>query len=375
MDPSLKEAAETENIDALHLLIRDDPYILERLDQVPFVETPLHVAAGKLHVAADNRRFRFAMEMMSLKPLFTEKLNPNGFSPMHLALRTEQAKLVLRLLKTDKDLSFFLDACPGCIEDETALHLALKEDQIEAFTLLIGWLQRTRRTQRSVLSFEKKLANWKDDDGNTLLHFAAKSGKHWALKLLLDSQLWLHVNAKDSSGLTALDIIQGTNKRDKDEENRNRSDEVNTKINQLKGKVTLERIKVLADRTRHSMSVDMINTMLVIMALVITAIYQSPLSPPGSIWQDNGDDNARAPARLWPPRTSLARVHGSCNRIPPLKFSSFPAPCHPALHDGHLLLLLHDNLCTNLYLSIRQPFLLSSVWIIPILALLRVAYV
>ncbi|GMI90322.1 hypothetical protein like AT4G10720 [Hibiscus trionum] len=306
MDQRLREAAETGNIDAFHALIGDDPDILERIDQIPFVQTPLHVAANRGHIC-------FAMEMMNLKPSFSKKLNPLGFSPMHLALRTGQIRLVLRLLKADKDLVRvkgwegmtpfhyvvktgnarlvvqFLEACPECIEDvtvrdETAFHLALKENQIEAFSLLLGWLQRTRRTHGTVFSFEKKMANWEDDEGNTLLHIAAKKKQHDALELLLDSQLWLDVKAKDSNGLTALDIIKDVNSRGV---NINTSDQVDVKIKQLKDKVIFERIRVVGDRTRHSMSVDMINTMLVVMALVITAIYTSSLSPPGGVWQEN----------------------------------------------------------------------------------------
>ncbi|KAK8487685.1 hypothetical protein V6N11_012740 [Hibiscus sabdariffa] len=47
MDPRLREAAETGNTDALYVLIGDDPDILERIDQIPFVQTPLHVAANQ----------------------------------------------------------------------------------------------------------------------------------------------------------------------------------------------------------------------------------------------------------------------------------------------------------------------------------------
>ncbi|KAE8701548.1 hypothetical protein F3Y22_tig00110546pilonHSYRG00053 [Hibiscus syriacus] len=368
--PRLREAAEAGNTDALHALIKEDPYILENIDKIPFVHTPLHIAADKGDI-------RFAMEMMILKPSFARKLNGDGLSPMHLALRSAQSMLVLRLLKIDKDLVRvkgwegmtpfhdvvtsgnrrnsgllvnFLEACPECIQDvtvrdETAFHLALKEDRFEAFSILIGWLQRTRRTQGSVLSFEKKLVNWKDDEGNTLLHIAAKNKQKCvctilfvhlrcvpkipfdkrlmallfsindalqALELLLDSQLWLNVKAKDSDGLTALEILHGTGKPDHNEQSNNTSDEAD-KIKQLKSKVTLERIRVLADRTRHSMSVDMINTMLVIMALVITAIYQSSLSPPGSIWQDNGDDNKTAPAPA-PAPSNIPSTHHLSNK-------------------------------------------------------------
>ncbi|KAH1064609.1 hypothetical protein J1N35_029596 [Gossypium stocksii] len=113
--------------------------MLDHIDQVPFVHTPLHIAAhrGQIH---------FAMEMMNLKPSFARKLNRDGFSPMHLALRNGQIKLVLRLLKADKDLVRvkgregmtplhcvvtmgnsnmlieLLEACPECIEDVTVLN-------------------------------------------------------------------------------------------------------------------------------------------------------------------------------------------------------------------------------------------------------------
>ncbi|KAE8701546.1 hypothetical protein F3Y22_tig00110546pilonHSYRG00049 [Hibiscus syriacus] len=352
------------------------------------------------------------MEMINLKPSFAKKLNPNGFSPMLLALRSAQTKLVLRLLKTDKDLVRvkgwegmtpfhyvvttgnsrllinFLEACPECIEDvtvrdETALHLALKEDQNEAFNLLIGWLQRTRSTHGSVFSFEKKMANWKDDQDNSLHS-----------DLLLDSQLWLHVKAKDSKGLTALEIIKDANRRGV---STSTSDEVDTKIKRLKVRVTFERIRVLGDRTRHNMSVDMINTMLVIMALVITAIYQSSLRPPGSVWQDNDTAPAPAPSNITHHlsnknifNTSISifgeksgkagktimnpniydewivlvlepcnlRVHGSCNRVLPLQFSPFPAPCRASLYVGHLLLLFHDDISANPHLGILNLFFL-----------------
>ncbi|KAK8647452.1 hypothetical protein V6N13_121190 [Hibiscus sabdariffa] len=250
MDPRLREAAETGNTDALYVLIGDDPDILERIDQIPFVQTPLHVAANQ-----------------------------------GLGVTTGNCRLLVS----------FLEACPECIEDvtvrdETAFHLALKEDQIEAFNILIGWLQRTRRTHVMAVLFACMQA----------------------LKLLLDSQLWLHVKAEDSDGWTALQYIKRTNRRGVNI-NRNES-EVETKIKQLKDKVTFERIRVLGDRTRLSMSVDMINTMQVITALVITAIYTSSLSPPGGVWQDNGDNNtAAAPAPA--PSLKIAQTYPFSNNI------------------------------------------------------------
>ncbi|TYJ36580.1 hypothetical protein E1A91_A05G316500v1, partial [Gossypium mustelinum] len=305
IDPRLSEAARLGNIDAFYALIHEDPFMLDRIDQIPFVPTPLHIAAheGQIH---------FAMEMMNLKPSFARKLNRDGFSLMHLALRNGQIKLVLRLLKADKDLVRvkgregmtplhcvvtmgnsnllieFLEACPECIEDvtvlnETALHLALKNDQIEVFNLLIGWLQKNRR--KGAFALEKKLVNWRDNDDNTMLHIAASKGLHQELQLVLDSfdSFRINVKAMNSQGLTALEIIQNVQRQ---AVNTAQDDTTTTKIKRLKKKVHgYEKPLTFLAREKSNMSAEMLNATLVVTALVITAIYQSSLSPPGGVWQ------------------------------------------------------------------------------------------
>ncbi|XVF75403.1 hypothetical protein PTKIN_Ptkin13bG0185500 [Pterospermum kingtungense] len=87
MAVALKEAAQSGNIDALYQLFRYDPYLLERIDEVPFIDTPLHTAAAA-------GQTDFAVEMLNLKPSFATKLNPDGFSPMHLALQNHQNQLL-----------------------------------------------------------------------------------------------------------------------------------------------------------------------------------------------------------------------------------------------------------------------------------------
>ena len=110
---------------------------------------------------------------MGLMPSFAWKLNPDGFSPIHLALKNGHIELVRQLLEIDWDLARvkrkecitplhyvvetgdhhidlldkFLLVCPDSIRnvtmrDETALHITLKNDQLEAFKFLVGWLGR-----------------------------------------------------------------------------------------------------------------------------------------------------------------------------------------------------------------------------------------
>lgn len=94
---SLETAAKSGNIDLLYELIHEDPYVLDKIDYVSFVNTPLHVAAitGKTE---------FAMEVMNLKPSFARKLNADGLSPLHLAVDHSHFWLVLEVVKVDPSL-------------------------------------------------------------------------------------------------------------------------------------------------------------------------------------------------------------------------------------------------------------------------------
>ncbi|KAF2321300.1 hypothetical protein GH714_038542 [Hevea brasiliensis] len=80
----LRQAARAGDIDALYALIREDARVLERVDEVPFVDTPLHIAASAGHI-------QFAMEIVNLKASFTRKLNPDGHS-VHQEARTSRLK-------------------------------------------------------------------------------------------------------------------------------------------------------------------------------------------------------------------------------------------------------------------------------------------
>ncbi|XP_059441849.1 ankyrin repeat-containing protein NPR4-like [Corylus avellana] len=109
MDQSLRNAVEQGSIDALYALIREDVNVLDRIDDIPFVETPLHLAASLGYI-------QFAMEIMKLKPSFARKLNEDGFTPMHLALQKHYA---------DE-------------EGNTLLHVAVYRNQLEVVSLLMA---------------------------------------------------------------------------------------------------------------------------------------------------------------------------------------------------------------------------------------------
>jgi len=193
-DEQLKIAVdESGDIDLLYTVIRNDPCIFERIDFIPFVETPLHIAASKGHL-------QFATEIMMLKPSFSWKLNVQGFSPIHLAMQNGQTTMVSRFVNINKELvkvqgregitplhfasqigevdllTSFLEACPESIEYltvrcENALHIAVKNGKFKVLRILVRWLKTNYETGSREL--EKKILNQKDEAGNTILHISA----------------------------------------------------------------------------------------------------------------------------------------------------------------------------------------------------------
>ncbi|PPR82572.1 hypothetical protein GOBAR_AA38144 [Gossypium barbadense] len=274
----LREAAKAGNIDSLYAVIRKDPYILDRIDQVPFIDTPVHVAVTS---GQDD----FAVEVMNLKPSLARKLNTDGYSPIHLAIQNE--RMVLRLLEIDKDLvrvkgregytplhcaaeqgnlrllAQFLVDYPEC----TALHIAAKNNKLEAVQVLA---QSLRRTYFYSSSMGKKLLNWKDKDGNTALHVAAYNNQpQQMIKFLLDCKV--KVNKINSSGKTPLD-------RDSMKILRN-AEALNASLTPRSRHLHQLLRTNITDIT--NMSTERSSVVLVILVLILTSTYQATLSPPG----------------------------------------------------------------------------------------------
>ncbi|KAH7867043.1 hypothetical protein Vadar_028194 [Vaccinium darrowii] len=227
---SLKVAAKAADINGLYRSIKENPHVLDDIDAIPFVDTPLHIAASA-------GRTDFAIEILRLKPSFGRKLNPDGLSSLHLALISDKFETVKRLIDFDKELirvkgkegitplhfiakkdinaeqqhreedprlnilAEFLFACPDSIEDltirnETALHIAVKTKNQGAVEVILGCIRRMNK--------KRVLAN-KDMEGNTALHIAVNNKQLEMVKLLVTGFL-AYTNEKNSEGRTAIDI-------------------------------------------------------------------------------------------------------------------------------------------------------------------------
>ncbi|PPD67484.1 hypothetical protein GOBAR_DD35641 [Gossypium barbadense] len=298
MDERMMEAAQTGDINLLYELILNDPYVLQRIDDVPFFHTPLHVAASAGHI-------EFMMEMVNLKPSFARKLNQAGFSPLHLALQNNRTLGVLQLLKFDNGLVRVKGR-----EGFTPLHhviqtgdvdllikfLIVKSDMFEAFQVLVGWLIRSRHV--SAQRWENELLSWADIDGNTVLHIAAIRNRPRVVKVLLGHLRRDQINAKNLEGLTALDIQSQYpwNERQADRiidmlckagglsassPSLPNTSSNSMYIKSLKDKMSwIQKWETRAGRGIKFMPHEMRNAFLVVTVLIITTTFEASLNPP-----------------------------------------------------------------------------------------------
>ncbi|PNX92680.1 ankyrin repeat-containing protein [Trifolium pratense] len=316
----LKAAAEAGNIDLLYEVIKDDPYILERIDLIPFVDTPLHIASSMGHL-------RFATEIMRLKPSFALKLNEQGFSPIHLAMQNSHKTMVSRFVNINKQLvrvqgregvtplhfasqigdvdllANFLFLCPESIECltvrcETALHIAVKNQRYEVLQLLVGLLKTNE--QRGAKELQNKILNQEDEAGNTILHISALSTELRELQLLVKTNI--NLNTKNLENKTALDMAVR-------EEIKNILISAGAKPG---SEVTIfpdyqilayyyksytpiiDELLIYISRIRSDISDEKRNTLLIIFTLVVTATYQAAISPAGGVYQANASDDDTA---------------------------------------------------------------------------------
>ncbi|KAK7317715.1 hypothetical protein RJT34_02170 [Clitoria ternatea] len=304
----LNVAAEEGNISHLYAVIEKDPFALENIDQRPFIATPLHVAAS-------FGRVQFAAEIMRLKPSFALKPNQQGWCPIHLALQRDQKRMVHCFITINKDLirlkgregftplhlvsqmgdlnllNDFLKACPNSIEDvtvrnETALHIAVKNHQNYSLKFLVRWLKTYWYIGAE--PSEYTILNWKDEEDNTILHISTSYNDREAIRVLAKRKILVDLKAKNSEGLTALEIA-GT------EETRRMLEKANEDDQNIMFKLFkfIYRLAETIQSILFNVPSEDRETYLIVVTLIATATYQASLSPPGGLYQpDTGNQNS-----------------------------------------------------------------------------------
>ncbi|RVW50780.1 Ankyrin repeat-containing protein BDA1 [Vitis vinifera] len=280
MDAELFKAARDGNIEALLKLLERDPLLLEG---VATANNPLHVAAMLGHLD-------FAKELLKHKSdvgEYAKELNQHGYSPMHLAAANGHLQVVEMLLGISRELCCVKGRDGVNAWNETALHVAIKNNQFESLRTLVEGLKQCNNLV---------ILNSRDVEGNTVLHPSAATKNHQAslleaVELLVNCNDpgVLEVNATNKSGLSALDLFilcpceSGSGAETMRLLGRlgaARAQDSNPIAQAAReGIKDLERyFEFRLDRDNPS---DVRNALLVVAVLMATATYQAGLEPPG----------------------------------------------------------------------------------------------
>nr|XP_027113411.1 ankyrin repeat-containing protein BDA1-like isoform X1 [Coffea arabica] len=330
MDRRLIEAAQTGNVQDLQNLIKEYALLL-RAAPLAGSETPLHIACIGGHTD-------FVKEVLKLRPEFAEELNQDGFSPLHIASGNGDIQIVKELLQVNCFLCLIkgkerriplhyaaikgrihvidelLSACSESVgyvtgRGETILHLALKNNQFEAFEFLVQYLIRSNNWE---------ILNKKDHQGDTILHLAVSRKQYeQVIDFMLDKNVFhegrVEVNSLNKRGYTPIDSLlsEGGDREIEDmlkaagaraaadlqsPQNGALSDNL-VVTTQSPSPFQSRRVRAQApsekllhyfkfDKRRDSPN-EVRNTLLVLAVLIATATYQAVLSPPGGVWQDD----------------------------------------------------------------------------------------
>ena len=171
------------NIATLKELLLEDPLLLDRTIVSCVSETPLHISSMLGNLG-------FVKELLSLKPELASEFDSHGSSPLHLASAKGYLEIVKELLLVDPELCIVRNQDGGTplhvatikgrvkvvselvrvnaestrvLTDraETVLHLCVGHNRLEGLKVLV-----------EAIGKDDELVNWKDCDGNNILHIA-----------------------------------------------------------------------------------------------------------------------------------------------------------------------------------------------------------
>ncbi|KAI5354174.1 hypothetical protein L3X38_007069 [Prunus dulcis] len=317
MEKELQQAAMRGSVPALLELLTEDPQILNKTEP-SLSDTPLHIASLLGHSA-------FAKELLSRRPELAAELNSHGSSPLHLAAAKGSVEIVKHLALVNPDLCLVWDrdgltplhlgvikGRVGVVAElgrvrpevirvlthggESGFHLCVKHHRLEVLKVLVECIGR-----------DDEFVNWRDGDGNTVLHVAVAKKQLEVITYLL-TYTKIDVSAQNANGFTALDVLSHSSRDLRDlgikeslqragaqRMNKNAAILYHLELDTLQSSnsVSMQPLmsKKMSMMVKKQQHIDWLgrkrSSLMVVSSLIATVAFQSAISPPGGVWQDD----------------------------------------------------------------------------------------
>ncbi|KAL0330667.1 UNVERIFIED_CONTAM: hypothetical protein Sangu_1612200 [Sesamum angustifolium] len=313
----LQEAAIQGSVPSLSQLIQENPQLL-RSSIYSMPENPLHTAALLGHL-------EFTKQLLDINPGLSKSVNPKGSSALHLASAKGHVNIVKELVSADSSMCFKLDgdgrsplhlaAIKGrtvVLEEllraepeaaavltgggESCLHLCVKYNRLEAMKVFLHCLQR-----------DDRFVDWKDQDGNTVLHLAVAKKQIEIVRYVRENTR-IETDARNANGLTALDLLlqspgdlrdleikqcldQGSASRTERNESMALKADISKTFRTLPSKQTTLPSNIPKKHKHTDWLARKRNALMIVASLLATVAFQAGLSPPGGVWQDDFSGN------------------------------------------------------------------------------------
>ncbi|CAI9765132.1 unnamed protein product [Fraxinus pennsylvanica] len=262
----------------------------------------------------------FVNELLNLRPEFTKDLSNQGFSPLHIAAANGDLEIIKELLKLGDSLCLvkgkdgriplhhavikgriqvikeLISASEDSIREvtargETSLHLAVKNNQLRA------WQSSRKQYEVVELMLDEKFVRKGLLDVNSLNVLLSEGG---------DGEI------EEMLRLAGASVRQTTQTENRVVPTRDPNDELRRDRPRKPYKKLQDYFKF--DKAKETPR-DVRSTLLVVAILITTATYQSVLSPPGGVWQEDFSPTSNSNTTQPPAHTDGKAVMGTQNSV------------------------------------------------------------